>query len=497
MQDVQARGREVIVKAIGTIAIALAVAVVPAHGQTAAAKPPAPPAPQKAPGAMPAKTKVWLGDLDGMIKRRIIRVLVPYNRTNYFIDKGVQRGVTYDALRLFEDTLNKKLKTGHLRVNVVFVPTSRAALAQSLLEGRGDIVAANITITDARRQQADFTTPVLSDVKEVIVQAPGSPKLASLDDLSGQTVYVREGSIYFENLTAFSNGLVKKGRKPVVIKTVPANLEDEDILEMTSAGLLTMTVVDDHMANFWKNIFTGLVVRDDLAVASGQQIAWAIRKNSPQLKAELDAFVKANGRGTMTFNMLFAKYLKSPKYAKAATSDAEIKKFDNLMAIFRKYGDQYSIDWLLMAAQGYQESGLDQNVKSPVGALGVMQVMPATGKDLQVGDIRQLENNVNAGVKYVRFMIDRYYKDEPMDALNKGLFTFASYNAGPARIRQLRKEAQAEGLDPNVWFNNVEHIAAKRIGRETVTYVSNIYKYYVAYSLALEQSNARKKAAGK
>ena len=144
-----------------------------------------------------------------------------------------------------------------------------------------------------------------------------------------------------------------------------------------------------------------------------------------------------------------------------------------------------------MAAQGYQESGLDNSVKSPVGAIGVMQVMPATGNDLKVGDISQLEPNIHAGVKYMRWMIDEHFKDEPMDRLNKGLFAFASYNAGPGRIRQLRHEAEKRGLDPNVWFGNVEQVVSERIGRETVTYVSNIYKYYVAYRMVMEEQERR------
>jgi membrane-bound lytic murein transglycosylase MltF len=147
-----------------------------------------------------------------------------------------------------------------------------------------------------------------------------------------------------------------------------------------------------------------------------------------------------------------------------------------------------------MMAQGYQELRLDQTVKSPVGAIGVMQVMPATAKELAVGNVSQLDANIHAGVKYIRFMIDRYYADEPMDDINKGLFAFASYNAGPARVRQLRKEAAAKGLNPNLWFHNVDTIAAARIGAETVTYVSNIYKYYVAYRLLAEDAADRQKA---
>jgi membrane-bound lytic murein transglycosylase MltF len=189
--------------------------------------------------------------------------------------------------------------------------------------------------------------------------------------------------------------------------------------------------------------------------------------------------------------MMEKRYLVSTTFAKNAASEAERKKLLALVALFRKYSEQYGMDFLLMAAQGFQESGLDQEAKSPVGAIGIMQVMPATGAELNVGDISKVEANIHAGVKYVRFMIDQYFKDEPMDQLNKGLFAFASYNAGPNRIRQLRSEAAKRGLDPNVWFGNVEQVASERIGRETVTYVSNIYKYYVAYRLVFEEQQRR------
>jgi len=204
--------------------------------------------------------------------------------------------------------------------------------------------------------------------------------------------------------------------------------------------------------------------------------------------------MKKNALKTAFGNQMFQRYLKNTKFVKSATSEADLKRFRDLVQLFRTYGDKYGVDWLLMAAQGYQESRLDQSVKSPVGAIGVMQVMPATGKDMKVGDITEREANVHAGVKYMRWVVDEYYKDEPMDPVNKMLFAFASYNAGPGRLRQLRATAKQRGLDPNVWFNNVERIASEKIGRETVTYVSNIYKYYVAYKLTLEEMQEREKA---
>jgi membrane-bound lytic murein transglycosylase MltF len=486
----------------------LAVLLFAAHSslalaQTTAPKPPAPapqsPKPTAKPQAVDSSAmlqrldEAWTGDLDGMVKRRRIRVILPYSKTSYFIDKGVQRGIAYDFFTMFEDSLNKKLKTGNLRVHVTFIPTSRDQLANALLTGKGDIAAGNLTITDARREMADFSEPVGDHVSEILVAGPGSPAVATLDDLAGQTVHVRAGSNYYDDLKALSDRMAQQGKKAIAIKTLPGNLEDEDILEMVNAGLVKMTVVDDHVASFWKQILPKLSVRSDLVIKSDQEVGYAMRKGSPQLKAELDAFVKTHKRGTAAGNVVLTKYLKNTKFARSATGEAELKRFNNLIALFRKYGDQYGVDWVLLAAQGFQESGLNQDAHSKVGAVGVMQVMPDTGKDMKVGDIKLVEPNINAGVKYVRFMIDQYYKDEPMDDLNKGLFAFASYNAGPGRVKQLRREAQQSGLDPNVWFNNVERIASKRVGRETVQYVSNIYKYYVAYTLSLEEVAERQR----
>jgi membrane-bound lytic murein transglycosylase MltF len=154
----------------------------------------------------------------------------------------------------------------------------------------------------------------------------------------------------------------------------------------------------------------------------------------------------------------------------------------------------YDFDWLGVAALAYQESRIDQSKRSHAGAVGVMQLLPSTAADRNVGipNIEKIEDNIHAGVKYIRFIVDRYYAEEPMDRLNKRLFAFASYNAGPAKVARLRREARVMGLDPNVWFRNVEIVAAKRIGRETVQYVSNIYKYYIAYRLIVDHSVHKK-----
>jgi membrane-bound lytic murein transglycosylase MltF len=435
------------------------------------------------------------GDFDQMVKRRLIRVGVTFNRTFYFVDNGVQRGAAYELGQAFEDQLNKKLKTSNAtKVNVVYVPLPRDMLAPALTEGKIDCAVAQIIIRPELQAVVDFTDPTRTDVSEVVVTGPGAPAIASVDDLSGKDVYARKDSSAWQSLVALNETLKAKGRGPVVIREVPGNLEDDDLLEMVNAGLIPTIVVQDYMAQFWKTVFADLTVHDTVAVRTGASLAVAIRKNSPLLAAELNAFLAKNGLGTAFGKIIEKRYLVSTKYAERATSEAGRKKFRELGGFFQKYGQQYQLDYLLMAAQGFQESGLDQNAKSGVGAIGVMQVMPATGQELKVGDITQAEANIHAGVKYIRFMMDQYFKDEPMDNLNKVLFTFASYNAGPGRVRQLRNEAAKRGLDPNVWFGNVEQIASERIGRETVTYVANIYKYYIAYKLVTEERARREEA---
>jgi membrane-bound lytic murein transglycosylase MltF len=454
---------------------------------------PTPAATQPAePVSIELRSKAWTGDLDGMIERRVVRVLVPYSKTFYFVDLGgAQRGVSYELMRAFEDTLNKNHKLTKLKVAVIFIPTTRDELLPQLLAGHGDIVAANLTVTPWRAAQVDFALPIATGVKEIVVSGPGAPPLRTLDDLAGREVFLQRSSSYYDSVTQLNAVFVKRGLAPLRVREAPENFEAEDLLEMVNAGLAKLTIVDRYLANFWQQIYPKMTVHEDLVMREEGDIAFAIRKGSPQLKRELDAFMKSHRRGSTVGNVVLQKYLKDARWAKEATSPAELKKFDQLATLFRKYGDQYDIDPLLLAAQGYQESGLDHSVRSPVGAIGVMQVMPATGKQMQVGDVRQLEPNIHAGVKYVRFMIDQYYADEPMTDVNKVLFAFASYNAGPARIRSLREETRKRGLDPNVWFNNVERVAAEKIGRETVQYVSNIFKYYVAYSLAVAERRER------
>jgi len=436
------------------------------------------------------------GDFDELMKRRVIRVLVVPNRTGFFIARGETRGLTYDVFSVFEKFINKKHKTGKLPLKIAFIPVSQEAIVDALNSGRGDIAVARLTVTPERMDLVDFTEPVLQNVEEILVAASGSEPVSSKEELSGKEVFVRKSSSYFQSLSALNADLVNAGKAPVLIHPAPEDLQDEDILEMLQAGLINYTVVDRHLAAFWQHIFPTIKLLPNVALRTGAHYAWMVRKDSPGLLVELNDFIAKNPPGTSDRETLLRKYIKNYRYVKPATSTAAMEKFNLTVDLFKKYADKYSLDYLLVMAQGYQESRLNHNARSPVGAIGIMQLMPATGKELRTGDIHLLEPNIHAGAKYMRLMIDRYYATEPMNDLNKALFCFASYNAGPGRVAKLRAEAGQRGFDSNRWFNNVEVIASERIGQETVRYVSNIYKYYVAYKLvtsAMEKKEAARK----
>ena len=437
----------------------------------------------------------WSGDFDGMVQRRQIRALVAFSKTFYFLDGATQRGMSYEMLKQFEKAINKQLKTGNLKVRVIIIPVSRDGLISGLVEGRGDIAVANLTVTPERQALVDFSDPFFTGVSEIVVSGPGAQGLSSVDDLAGQTIHVRKSSSYYASLMRLNEQLTKAGKAPVELVPVDENLEDEDLLEMVNAGLLPMIVMDSHKAEFWVQIFDKITLHPTIALRTGGKIAWAFRKDSPELKKTVNAFIKKNKKGTLMGNIIFKRYLKSTKYVKNALSSKEFEKFEATIELFQRYGDKYSFNWLIMAALGYQESGLDQSVRSHVGAVGVMQLMPSTANDPNVAipNIEEIEPNIHAGVKYLHFLHHRYFQDPAVKKLDQWLFTFAAYNAGAARVAKLRKEAVKMGLDPNIWFRNVEVVAAKRIGRETVQYVGNIYKYFIAYSLSMERRE--KKAA--
>ncbi len=445
--------------------------------------------------ALPKNFGRATGDWDQIVKRGSLRALVLNNRTGFFYDKGRPRGATPEALEEFASIINKQLKTGAKKFVVVYLPVPPGQLLSALNDGIGDIACTGIIITPERENLVDFTAPIFNDVKLVAVTSKSAPPINSLDDLSGKEVYVNSITIAKAELDNLNQRFKQAGKPEIAIKPVDPNLTEEDLLEMVNAGLIPATVSFNFRAQLWARAFTNIVVTPAVLKSDGQ-LAWAMRKGSPQLKAVMDTFIKTHGQGTTFGNMMMNRYAKDTRWVKNSTSEADMRRLQSYVKYFQKYAAEYNFDYLMLAAQGYQESNLRQDLVSPRGAVGVMQVLPqyAAAKPINIPDVRDPENNIRAGAKMMAHITTTYFNDPGIDQMNKTLFTFAAYNAGQNRIVRLRKVAQAQGLDPNIWFGNVELVVAKDIGQETVQYVSNIYKYYVAYKMTLDQRQTREQA---
>jgi membrane-bound lytic murein transglycosylase MltF len=438
-------------------------------------------------------TTPWKGDFDEVAdgRRRFIRVLVPVSRTFYYVDGDAQEGIAFDSLREFEQTVTKGSGPSAVKPQIVIIPMTRDRFLDALASGYGDIAIGGLTITDARSAKVQFSIPTMTGVRSVIVSGHGAPSIKRLDDLAGQPVQVRRSSSYHEDLMALNRQFVAQGRKPIDIQAADEQLEDEDLLQMADAGIIPFTVAKDFIATFWAQLYDQVQVHPELAIRTDGELAWALREGAPEFKKVVDDFVRTHRAGTLFGNMMLKRYLGSVERLKNPTAEADRERFRTTMSIFEKYGKQYDLDWVLISAQAYQESRLNQDARNSVGAIGVMQIKPETAGQMGVDDIERIDNNVHAGVKYLRFMIDRYFKSEPIDELNRVAFALASYNAGPAKVQELRQKAAQAGLNADVWFANVELVASRDIGRQTVDYVSNIYKYYIAYKSIVTEAQRR------
>jgi membrane-bound lytic murein transglycosylase MltF len=439
----------------------------------------------------------WTGDFDKMFERRVIRVVAPYSRSLYFNDKGRERGISAEFTREFERYLNTKYKQklGKRPLTLVISATTREQLLPKVAEGRAEIALGNLTVTPERLKLVDMVSPREEpNLREIVLTGSKSPTLGGLDDLSGKTVHVRRASSYYESLEALNQRFRAENKPPINVVFVPDALEDEDMMEMLNTGLLQTIVVDEWKAKLWAFALPNIVLRSDLVVRDGGRLGWAVKKGNTLLAAEMLDFYAKRFKMEGSFALRLRQLAQRIKQFRDSTEDKELKRFETTVALFEKYGSQYRFDPLMLAAQGYQESRLDHGAKSAVGAIGIMQIMPATGQEMKVGDIRQVEPNIHAGAKYMDQLMTRYFRDANFTEEARTLFAFASYNCGPSNVSTARRLATQRGLDPDKWFNNVEIVIAQRIGMETTTYVRNIYKYYVAYKLIVDAQRQREQA---
>ena len=424
----------------------------------------------------------WTGDLDGMARRGFLRILTVHNPLLFNFDSQGKRGVVAEVSQLLDDFLGEEM--GRVRSpTIVVIPVARDELIPKLVEGRGDIVMANLTITPERQQLVDFTPPLAIGINELVITGPETGAVESFDDLVDIGLYLRRSSSYYEHVLTLNAERETQGKKPIPIIDADENLEDYDLLDMINAGALQATVVDSHKAEFWTKIFDDIVVHKNLKVHEGREIAWAIRKNSPELSQSIGKFSKTVKRGTLLGNILYRRYLHNTRWIQSFFDEEDQQTHAETIEVIKRFASEYNFDWLMIVAQAYQESQFDHSRVSHAGAVGLMQVLPTTAADraVNIPDISSLENNVHAGVKYLNWLRQTYYSDPAIAPLDQVLFSFAAYNAGPGNMRKARRRAESMGLDRNEWFGNVEVGMYRSVSGEPAAYVRNIYKYYVAY----------------
>lgn len=430
------------------------------------------------------------GDLDSILQRKELRALVVYERGFFFFDKGSERGVLVNQLRGFEGWLNQTyLAKDPIKLKVVYVPVRQDKLLDYLAEGRGDLVAANLTVTQARGEQVSFTQPVITPIEEWVVSQSSLPGFNRITQLSGRRIWVRESSSYRESLGQLNRLLRELGLPPVYIETVPEYLQDGDLLEMVSAGLIPLTVTDSFKGRIWLDLLPGLKAHKLVPLRDNGRSAWALPKYSTGLLDAANRYLAQTDSRRLYSDLMLRRLLSQVDPMSNLLATERLARLTRIRTVLEQYARQYQLDWLMLAALAYKESGLDPAARSPGGAIGLMQLRPVAGAEVGIRGARlaSLEGNVEAACRYLRFLLDTYFQDPKIDVLNRHLLALAAYNAGPNRLQSLREKAADQGLDPDIWFGNVEQLVAKEVGQGPINYVGTIYKYYVAYRFSLPQ----------
>ncbi len=438
--------------------------------------------------------ETYTDDLPELIKKRTIRVLITFNKTNFFLSNAKHfYGFEYSLLKEYEKFLNTQTNSKrNRRIMLQYIPVRRDQLISGLLAGAGDIAAAQLTITPTRLQHVDFTESYRT-VDEVIVTHKDGPELETFEDLAGREVFVRESSSYYQSLIRLNGKVFSDGRAPIRIVKADEGLETEDILYLVNYGAVEITVADDIIAEIWSEVFEHVRILDHIKIRTGGELAWMVRKNTPELKQSLNAFIREHRQGTLLGNIYFKRYFKENEWITEPPREKDLKRYSEYVRLFERYAKQYGFQWHIIMAVAYEESRLDQSKKGPDGGVGMMQIRPSTAADkhIKIPNIALLENNIHAGVKYLAHLKNHYFGDALLAEQEQLHFVLAAYNAGPIKIAKARKRAEAMGLDPDRWFGNVEQAALKYIGQIPVRYVSNIHKNVILFTRYAENEKKR------
>ena len=424
-------------------------------------------------------------DLPAMIDRRTVRVLTTYSLSSFFVVEGQGHGFEYSLAKEYERFLNRGYTRRDLHTVIEYIPVPEALLVPCLLRGIGDIIAAGRSINHKPDPGTRYTEPYLTDVHHVFVTHKDAPAIKTLEDLSDRQIIIRPIRHHLETILKVNEQLGQKRLPPIRLVRAHTYLTAEDMLELINAGIFELSIVENHIADTWATVMPNVRISNHLLAEQRSSVAWLVRAENPMLRESLNRFLERYRKGTLHGNIYFDRYFNNIRWIKNPLAPTEQERFAAFAPLFKKYGQQYGIDWMLLVAIAFQESGLDPKVRSHAGAVGLMQVLPSTASDkrIQIQNIEDIENNIHAGTKYLALLRDTYFKDLKDFPSTQMRFSLAAYNAGPLKINRSRKAALKMGFDPNRWFQHGEFAALKYIGQEPVRFVSNVNKYYLAYTL--------------
>jgi membrane-bound lytic murein transglycosylase MltF len=433
----------------------------------------------------PRQRETWFGDLDSMLKRGQLRVLIPFSRTFFFRANGQELGLSSEILRLYEQFLNDQMVLGDKKMEFIFLPIPKERLVEELLAGKGDIAVADMFLPSDQKKRATFVSPVAVEIQEILVTGPNSPQFKSIFTLSGQEITVREDSSYAASLRKLNNTLTSIGKKTVTLHFADPLLEDEDLLEMTATGLLSMTVVDSHVGAFWATVFPHIKLHNKIALRTAKEISWAVRPDTPLLQESISYFKKNSYLPRDGHLSLTEYYRKKDGFLKNSLSLPALERYHSTVALLEKYGKKYTFPSLLLAALAYQESEFDPSWLGENGEVGLMGIDPSAvlqeGLETDLQRVRKPEHNIHTAVRYLRFLADRYFSSPNLSELDRNLMAIAAYKASPEQVMAARKKAALASYNPDIWFNHVETTMHSEEGKDITQYVRNIYKYFKAY----------------
>jgi len=424
---------------------------------------------------------VYKDDLPGIRKRGRLRVITRNNAASYFLWRGELRGFEYELVREFA-------RRHRLRVEPV-VANSHADLVPLLLQGRGDLIAASLTPTEPRRERGvAFSLPYNYASQQVVVRAGEQDRVRSPRDLNGRQVVVRPSSAYWTSVLS-----LQRAGLGVDLVPAPEDLDVEEIIDRVALGEYDLTVVDSHL------LALELTHRDDVAAAfdltGPQPQGWAVRASDTQLLRAIDGFWAREFRGPF-YNVVYRRYFRSPEIAELKRTAGQPfgrGRFTQWDDAVRRIALEHGFDWRLVVALMYQESRFDPNAESWAGALGLLQVMPLTARELGYRDLSDPVTNIQAGTRYLAQLREQFAPE--LYAEDRIWFALAAYNAGLGHVLDAQRVARQQGWNAHRWFGHVEN--AMRLlsrpefarqarhgyltGHRPVAYVRQIRDRYSAY----------------